>query len=130
MTVPVANSLGMTEPYGAIFERPETGSPAASAGIAAGDVLTAINGTPLTNWRDFATTIAAISPGTVIYLSTSRNGEPMEINLTLGSGSCPRQRVGHSDTRCSAPRASRQIDVTGFSPSAAAGGGTRRPTSG
>jgi membrane-associated protease RseP (regulator of RpoE activity) len=96
MTVPVADSLGMTEPYGAIFDRPETGSPAANAGIEAGDVITAINGTPLTNWRVFATTIAAISPGTVIYLSTIRNGEPMEIKLTLASGACPGARVGGS----------------------------------
>jgi serine protease Do len=94
MTVPVADSLGMTEPYGAIFDRPETGSPAADAGIEAGDVLTAINGTPLMNWRDFATTIAANSPGTVIYLNTRRNGEPMQIKLTLGSGLCPRERGG------------------------------------
>ena len=94
MTVPVADSLGMTEPYGAIFDHPEIGSPAADAGIEAGDVVTAINGTPLMNWRDFTTTIAAISPGTVVYLSTSRNGEPKEINLTLGSGTCPRERAG------------------------------------
>jgi len=94
MTVPVADSLGMAESYGAIFDRPEIGSPAANAGIEAGDVITAINGTPLMNWHDFATTIAAFSPGTVIHLSTSRNGEPMEINLTLGSGACPRERAG------------------------------------
>ena len=93
MTVPVADSLGMTEPYGAIFDRPESGSPAANAGIEAGDVIT-FNGTPLMNWHAFATTIAAISPGTVVYLSTRRNGEPKEINLTLGSGTCPPERAG------------------------------------
>jgi len=112
MTVPVADSLGMTEPYGAIFDRPEIGSPAASAGIEAGDVITAINGMPLTNWRDFATTIAAISPGTVIYLSTSRNGESMEINLTLGSGSCPQERAGRlsgAPILAAGPRASREM---------------------
>jgi serine protease Do len=94
MTVPVADSLGMTEPYGAIFDRPEIGSPAANAGIEAGDVITAINGTPLMSWHDFTTTIAAISPGTVVYLSTSRNDESKEINLTLGSGTCPPERAG------------------------------------
>jgi serine protease Do len=94
MTVPVADSLGMTEPYGAIFDRPEIGSPAANAGIEPGDVITAINGAPLMSWHDFTTTIAAISPGTVVYLSTSRNGEPKEINLTLGSCTCPPERAG------------------------------------
>ena len=42
-----AASLGMVEPYGAIFDRPKAGSPAAQAGIEAGDVITAINGVPL-----------------------------------------------------------------------------------
>src|SRR5881396_3528833 len=43
MTAAFAESLGMAEPYGAVFERPEPGSPAATAGIEQGDVLTAIN---------------------------------------------------------------------------------------
>ena len=33
MTAPVANSLGMAVPYGAIFDRPKAGSPAANAGL-------------------------------------------------------------------------------------------------
>ena len=47
MTAAFAESLGMAEPYGAIFDRPEPGSPAATAGIEQGDLLTAINGLPL-----------------------------------------------------------------------------------
>jgi hypothetical protein len=111
MTVPVADSLGMTEPYGAIFDRPDTGSPAANAGIEAGDVVTAINGTPLMNWHEFATNIAAISPGTVVYLSTSRNGESKEINLTLGYGTCPRERAGQTHGRTAFAAPDRRKDV-------------------
>ena len=54
MTAPFAESLGMAEPYGAIFDRPEPGSPAADAHIEQGDVLTAINGAPLMRSGDFA----------------------------------------------------------------------------
>jgi membrane-associated protease RseP (regulator of RpoE activity) len=54
MTAAFAQSLGMAEPYGAIFDRPEPGSPAATAGIEQGDVLTAINGSPLMRSSDFA----------------------------------------------------------------------------
>ena len=43
MTAAFAESLGMAQPYGAIFDQPEAGSPAAAAGIEQGDVLTAIN---------------------------------------------------------------------------------------
>jgi S1-C subfamily serine protease len=42
MTSAFAESLGMAEPYGAIFDRPEPGSPAATAGIEQGDVRTAL----------------------------------------------------------------------------------------
>ena len=59
MTAPFAASLGMAVPYGAIFDQPEAGSPAARAGIEAGDVVTAINGLPLMRSSDFARMLAA-----------------------------------------------------------------------
>jgi S1-C subfamily serine protease len=88
MTVTFAASLGMTVPYGAIFDQPEAGSPAATAGIEQGDVLTAINGSPLINWTDFAKIISQTAPGTTVYLNTVRNGERMPIKLIIGSAPC------------------------------------------
>jgi S1-C subfamily serine protease len=85
----MAESLGMDVPYGAIFDAPEPGSPAAAAEIEAGDVLTAINDRPLMNAQDFAPAIAAMAPGTTIYLSIRRDGQLTETQLTLGSGKCP-----------------------------------------
>jgi S1-C subfamily serine protease len=85
----MAESLGMDVPYGAIFDSPEPGSPAASARIEADDLLTAINDTPLMNAQDFAPTIAAMAPGTIVYLSIRRGGRLTEIQLILGSGKCP-----------------------------------------
>lgn len=57
------------------------------AKIEAGDLITAINDTPLMNAQDFAPAIAAMAPGTIVYLR--RNGQLREIKLTLGSGKCP-----------------------------------------
>ena len=94
MTRAFADSLGMAEPYGAIFDQPEPGSPAAVAGIEAGDVVTAVNGTPLMRSSDFATTIAAIAPNTTAILSTSRDGQTIEVMLMVGSGKCPSERHG------------------------------------
>jgi serine protease Do len=88
MTAAFAESLGMAEPYGAIFDRPEPGSPAATAGIEQGDVLTAINGNPLMVSGDFAGIISLMAPGTSVSLNTSRNGEGMQVNLVLGSAQC------------------------------------------
>jgi serine protease Do len=91
MTRPVADSLGMTTPYGAIFRRPEPGSPAAKAKIEAGDVITAINGNVLQSWRDFAPIISNHAPGTTVYFRTFRDGELIDRAAILRSGKCPRR---------------------------------------
>lgn len=88
MTKPFAESLGMTEPYGAIFDRPQPGSPAAHAKIEAGDVLTTINGEPLKSWSDFAAKIAAIAPGTTIYFDTYRDRQLIGRQVMVGSAPC------------------------------------------
>ena len=88
MTPAFADSLGMVEPYGAIFDQPEPGSPAAAAGIQQGDVLTSINGSPLMRSTDFADIISMMAPGTPVYLDTSRNGEAMQVKLIVGSTKC------------------------------------------
>jgi len=88
MTAAFADSLGMTEIYGAIFDRPEPGSPAASAHIEAGDVLTAINGSRLVHAGEFARIISATAPGTTVYLDTWRDRQAMQVELVLGSIRC------------------------------------------
>lgn len=81
LTEVTADSLGMTQPYGAVFRRPRRGGPAAKAGIAAYDVVTAINGASLADWRDFATMISAKAPGTVVSLTTYRNRQLIEVHV-------------------------------------------------
>jgi hypothetical protein len=83
-----ALSLGMVEPYGAIFRQPEPGSPAANGGIAEGDVVTAINGSPLRRASDLEAIISKISPGSLVYLTTFRNRQLMEPRLMLGAAAC------------------------------------------
>lgn len=89
MTVAFAASLGMNQPYGAIFHRPVPGGPAASAGIEAYDVVTAINGTPLKSWRDFSRTISAFAPGTSVFLDLWRSRQFIQVRVVLGAKKCP-----------------------------------------
>jgi serine protease Do len=88
MTSAFAESLGMAEPYGAIFDQPEPDSPAAAAKIEQGDVLTAINGSPLMRSSDFARIISMMAPGTSVHLNTWRDGQAMQVRLILGSAPC------------------------------------------
>ena len=88
MTAPFAASLGMSVPYGAIFDRPAAGSPAASVGIEAGDVLTTVNGNPLQKSTDFAGIIASFAPGDTVNLGIMRNGQLIEVAPVVGRGKC------------------------------------------
>ena len=94
MTRAFAASLGMAIPYGAIFDQPEPGSPAANAGIQASDVLTSINGSPVMLSSDVPAMISAMAPGSVVYLNTFRNRQLIKVSLSLGSGDCVKALIG------------------------------------
>jgi serine protease Do len=83
VTADIADSLGMKKAEGALVDQPQPGSPAAKAGILAGDVITLVNETPIKNSRNLAQTIAMCAPGTSVDLSILRNGETKTVNLTL-----------------------------------------------
>jgi serine protease Do len=99
VTADIAENLGLKTPQGALVAEPQAGSPAAAAGIAAGDVITAVNGNPVTNARDLAKQIGAMAPGTTVKLTVWRKGDEKSISLTLGE--LPKQREARvkSDSR-------------------------------
>jgi serine protease Do len=84
VTTGIADSLGMKKAEGAMVDEPQNGSPAAKAGVRSGDVVTALNGTPLKNSRDLARKVAALAPGSSVKLDILRNGEPKTLTITLG----------------------------------------------
>ena len=62
-----------------------SGSPAASAGIQPGDLITAINGKSISSTDDFITTVDGYSPGDTITITVNRGGQTKTFKLTLGS---------------------------------------------
>jgi putative serine protease PepD len=61
------------------------GSPAAKAGLKAGDLITAVNGTPVASVNQFVATIANYAPGDTVTLTVNRNGQSKSIKVTLGA---------------------------------------------
>jgi serine protease Do len=100
VTADVADSLGLKQAQGALVAEPQPGGPAAKAGIAAGDVITAINGTAVKDSRDLARRIGGLAPGTSLKVDLLRNGEAKSLDLKLGE--MPAERQAKADVAPSA----------------------------
>jgi serine protease Do len=83
VTAGIADSLGLKKAEGAMVDEPQSGSPAAKAGIKSGDVITAVNGTPVKDARDLARTIGMMAPDTTVKLDIVSQGETKTVSLTL-----------------------------------------------
>ena len=84
MTAGIADSLGMKKAEGAMVDQSQADSPAANAGIESGDVITAVNGTPVKDARDLARKIAMMVPNTSVKMDIWRKGAAKTLTLTLG----------------------------------------------
>jgi serine protease Do len=84
VTADIADSLGLKEARGAIVDTPQENSPAAKAGLEAGDVITAVNGTTIKDSRDLARTIGTMAPGTSAKLDVWHKGQSKTLMVALG----------------------------------------------
>jgi serine protease Do len=83
VTSDIADSLGLKKAAGAMVDEPQSGSPAAKAGINSGDVITAVNGVQVKDARELARTIGMLAPDSSIKLDIVRSGEPRSIMAKL-----------------------------------------------
>jgi serine protease Do len=74
-------SLGA--PYGIVIEGVEPGSPAEKAGLKGGDVITAINGTPIKSGNDLVNPIASAAIGSKVKISYVRDKQQKETSATV-----------------------------------------------
>jgi S1-C subfamily serine protease len=63
------------------------GSPAADAGLRAGDVVTAIDDRPVTTSTELTAAVRSRQPGDTVSLTVRRNGKAQTVEVTLGSTS-------------------------------------------
>ncbi|HYG81960.1 MAG TPA: DegQ family serine endoprotease [Pyrinomonadaceae bacterium] len=84
VTPEMAQSLGMSAPRGLIVSQVQPGSAAERAGIRRGDLIVSLNGTPAADPNTFRNTVAGITPGTQVTLSTMRGGTEQQVHAVLG----------------------------------------------
>jgi len=92
MGVTVANidqslqtKFNLSQTSGVVVANVAANSPAATAGLKAGDVIIAVNGTAVNTAQDVVTAVRALQPGAQITLSISRAGATQTITATAGT---------------------------------------------
>jgi serine protease Do len=79
-------------PDGCLIERVNEGGPASRAGLFPGDVIVQINGEPATDADCLVHQVRQTEPGRELALSIKRDGEPLEIKVTVEQSRGPGRR--------------------------------------
>jgi serine protease Do len=97
VTSEVADALGLKQVAGALVSEPQADSPAAKAGVKAGDVIVALDGASLKDARELSQKIGTMSPGATVKLGVIRDGKQQTIDVTLAQMSNQQQANAGSD---------------------------------
>lgn len=83
MTADIAKAFKLDVQRGAFVSEVMPNSGSAKAGIKSGDIITSLNGKPLTSFAELRSRIATTEHGTKVKLGLLRNGKPLEVEVTL-----------------------------------------------
>lgn len=84
ITPDVARQYGLSVQWGIYITDLGQGSPAAKAGLKRGDIITSLGGVALDETHPFINTLLQFQPGQQLQLSVNRNGQALDLNVTLG----------------------------------------------
>ncbi|KAI5914241.1 DegQ family serine endoprotease [Thauera sp. 2A1] len=101
----LAESFGLDSARGALVSNVEADSPAAKAGLEAGDVILKFDGQPVAASSELPSRVAAVPPGKAVTLDVWHKGKARSVTVTVGemkpaqvasaeSGSPDRGRLG------------------------------------
>jgi serine protease Do len=84
VTQDVADAMGLSNAQGALVAAVSDDTPAARAGVKAGDVVTAVGDQTVKSPKDLSRLVADLSPGDKEKLSLMRDGKSMDVDVTIG----------------------------------------------
>ena len=84
VTPDIADSLGLDNAAGALVSTVNEKSPAQAAGLEPGDVIVSFDGKMIDKMRDLPRIVAETEIGKTVPVEVVRNGESIEVQVTLG----------------------------------------------
>ena len=105
ITPEIADSLGLAAEKGALVSNAQDDSPAKKAGIAAGDVITAVDGKDVASPRELARIIGGIAPGKPVEVTLWRAGKSEVVKVDLGELPGAEKQAALGDDSNKAPEA-------------------------
>jgi serine protease Do len=81
----LADAFGLSRPAGALVSGVDPDSPAARAGVRAGDVIVKLDGQDLASAADLPPRVGRLKPGTGAKLEVWRQGKPVDLEITVGT---------------------------------------------
>lgn len=84
VTPDIAESLGLGKAHGALISSVVDASPAATAGVKAGDIITAFEGHEVTNSRTLPRLVAEAEVGKTVKVTLWRDGAARDVTVALG----------------------------------------------
>lgn len=83
MTADMAKAFNVDAQRGAFVSEVLPKSAAEKAGIKAGDIITSVNGKPISSFAELRVKIGTTPPGEEVKLGLLRDGKPTEVSVTL-----------------------------------------------
>jgi serine protease Do len=119
VTADIADSLGLKKAEGALVSEPQNDSPAAKAGIVAGDVITTLDGAAVKDAHALARKIGTMAPGTSVKLGVLRDGNEKTVTISLGT--LPDERQANAAPQGGSENGTPRLGLT-LAPASAVGG--------
>ena len=94
----LAESFGLSRPDGALVASVDPDSPAAGAGLKAGDVITQVNGKPVERAGDLSNRIGMDSPGNRVKLKVWRDRSLQDFDVKLAEADSGSLQLARSDS--------------------------------
>jgi serine protease Do len=113
VTAALADAFELDAPVGALVGDVEPNGPAATAGLAPGDVVIALNDQPVKDVRELRLKIASAGPDAAVNLTVIRDGRERSLSVTLAELPSDARVAERSSTRTDALRG---LDVQDLTP--------------